>query len=217
MYIFAGPTLHGLDKANLIESNCKILPPVRRGDIEKLVGEHPPAIAVIVDGTFHSYPSVSHMEINEAINMGWKIWGLSSMGAIRAAEMDIFGMQGFGKVYDQYVRDEDFSDDEVTLLHDLDYPFTPLSLPMVQIRGFIESLVDKELINQLDAQSIVDSIKNTWYGSRTKQKLSECLSTILDEKIVMIELEYLEHFDVKKEDLANFLSQKPYIESFSNA
>ncbi|WP_425300876.1 TfuA-like protein, partial [Nocardia wallacei] len=34
------------------------------------------------------------MEIREALEAGWSVWGLSSMGAIRAAEMRLLGMRG---------------------------------------------------------------------------------------------------------------------------
>ena len=38
------------------------------------------------------------------------------MGAIRAREMAHLGMRGFGRVFERFVAEDDFQDDEVALL-----------------------------------------------------------------------------------------------------
>ena len=94
-------------------------PPVRRLDVAKLTAtERRPGTLVIVDGLFHDTLAVGHAEIREAMRRGWRVWGLSSMGAIRAREMAPLGMKGFGRVFERFEAEADFQDDEVALLHE---------------------------------------------------------------------------------------------------
>ncbi len=117
--MFAGPTLArasaiapALDLSGII-----ILPPVKRGDVTRVVQGPEPGVLAIVDGYFHlENLSVGHLEIRLALKRGWQVWGLSSMGAIRAAEMHHMGVHGWGLVFERYRDDPDFRDDEVALL-----------------------------------------------------------------------------------------------------
>ena len=61
---------------------------------------------IICDGVFESQPAVSHAELCRALDGGWAVWGVSSIGAIRAFEMRAEGMRGFGYVYKQFARFE---------------------------------------------------------------------------------------------------------------
>src|SRR5207248_10056382 len=91
--IFAGPTLLGVPEPQLsVLRRMQILPPVKRGSVEAIVGSSDPGTMIIVDGQFHQCLSVGHVEIRVALKTGWEVWGLSSMGAIRAYEMRDLGM-----------------------------------------------------------------------------------------------------------------------------
>src|SRR5262245_21414176 len=117
-YIFVGPTLHrGLAaKLPFALDDFVILPPVKRGDMQRLLGSTRPGIVAVVDGLFHrNNLAIGHAELRDAIAGGWQVWGLSSMGAIRAAELRTLGMRGCGRVYSRYVEDPTFRDDEVAL------------------------------------------------------------------------------------------------------
>src|SRR5262245_27105209 len=142
--MYAGPTLRrALASANKPRlDELTVVPPVERGDIARLVNNSPPGVLVIVDGYFHLRNlSVSHLEIRTALKLGWTVWGLSSMGAIRAAEMHHVGVHGFGDVFARYRDDDDFRDDEVALLHEPTPPYRELSEPLVNIRFGIDALV----------------------------------------------------------------------------
>jgi hypothetical protein len=81
LHLFVGPSAAGMEPELLERPEVVVHAPARRGDIQALV-EHnaQPGCIAIVDGTFHSFPSVGHIEIRHAIEQGWKIWGLASMG-----------------------------------------------------------------------------------------------------------------------------------------
>src|ERR1700730_15150065 len=98
--MFVGPTLATSPRARTLARSYALRRPVRRDDIARLVrGRRKPGVIVIVDGVFHDTLAVGHAEIREALVRGWRVWGLSSMGAIRAREMAHLGMRGFGRVF----------------------------------------------------------------------------------------------------------------------
>jgi hypothetical protein len=83
--LFAGPTLAASAHAQTLvrRRRWRVRPPVRRLDVAKLTAaERRPGIIVIVDGLFHDTLAVGHAEIREAMRRGWRVWGLSSMGAL---------------------------------------------------------------------------------------------------------------------------------------
>ena len=168
--LHVGPSAHGL----AIPPGFETRPPARRGDVDDLVAtREDPGVLIIADGTFHSFPSVGHAEIRTALERGWTVWGLCSMGAIRAAEMRSLGMRGFGSVYQMYVDDPDFDDDEVALLHASEPPYTPVSEPLVHIRSFLADLVARGIL--ADEATTIDVLKNRWYGERTLGLLRKTL------------------------------------------
>ncbi|UMZ10690.1 hypothetical protein I9018_24875 [Pseudomonas sp. MPFS] len=209
--LFVGPSLQGIDSKLLAHENLIVRPPIRRGDIESLIEQSPPSNIAIVDGIFHAHPAVGHAEILSALRAGWKIWGLSSMGAIRACEMDILGMKGFGDVYRQFSSDPNMSDDEVTLIHQEQEPFLSISEPMIHIRFFLRHWLNERIITVEQEQSLIHKIKNMWYGYRTLKFLREALLElpVAAEKID-IALKNFSTYRIKSLDLIEFLKLQPW-------
>lgn len=209
--VFAGPTLFGIDNSLLESHDYTITAPVKRGDIERLVNECTPATIAIVDGVFHAHPAVGHAEILEAMAAGWRVWGLSSMGAIRACEMCELGMLGFGEVYRRFATDPNFSDDEVTLVHQMDSPFIALSEPLIHIRYFLDSMTQQNIIPAIASQKTISHMKNMWYGQRTLSQLKITLgSQGVNPAHVELALENFQDYRLKTLDLENFLKLKPW-------
>jgi len=163
--IFAGPSVHGLDIPT--SGDIAVRPPAMQGDIFRACLSRPRAIGLI-DGYFDGVPSVWHKEILWAMSQGIPVFGSASMGALRAAELDVFGMIGVGRIY-QWYRDgvlED--DDEVALIHGpLETNYLPLSEPMVNVRSTCQAAVAAGILQQLTADSIVESAKHIHYQDRS--------------------------------------------------
>ena len=68
-----------------------------QGDVYRATLDQVQTIAII-DGYFDRVPAVWHKEILWALNMGIRVIGAASMGAIRAAELAPFGMEGVGRI-----------------------------------------------------------------------------------------------------------------------
>jgi hypothetical protein len=212
--IYAGPTSSGIDLYTLDVKGLIVRPPVRRGDIDQLLLEQPaPGRIVIIDGTYHSFPSVGHVEIRCAINAGWDVWGLCSMGAIRAYEMRDMGMRGFGQAYQCFFQHDDFQDDEVSLLHGDEPPYVPLSEPLLHLRGALSQLVTEGRVANSAAAQIVSELKAMWFGYRTLPRVRTMLRAAdggVD--ITAGELESLVFANrIKRQDLLNFMASKPWL------
>lgn len=170
LVLFAGPTIARARaiRPDLAFDGIELRPPVQRGDIPRLVRESaaPSAIA-IVDGKFHQVLAVGHMEIRDAIAAGWTVWGLSSLGAIRAREMHHLGMKGYGRVFEMYCGPGDFRDDEVTLLHEPEPPYRELSEPLVHLRLALRGAAERGVLEGGLVDELVGALEGMYFGDRT--------------------------------------------------
>ena len=135
--IFLGPSLRLADARELLDTDYR--PPAGQGDLLGAAQEKPPAIGLI-DGIFKDAPTVRHREILWAMAQGVPVFGASSMGALRAAELAPQGMIGVGLIYRWFRRFPLLPDDAVAVTHgpaELGSP--PLSDAMVDIRRAISA------------------------------------------------------------------------------
>ncbi len=111
--VFLGPTIPAAEAR--LHLDALYLPPAAQGDVVRAVVEHAPSVIVIIDGVFAQQPAVRHKEILWAMAGGVRVYGASSMGAIRAAELHDYGMVGHGFVFRWYRRTVLADDDEVAV------------------------------------------------------------------------------------------------------
>jgi hypothetical protein len=172
-FIFIGPSL-SLDRAKK-HLDAVFLPPVKFGDIYRIVRLYNPQIIGVIDGYFNQVPAVWHKEILWAINQGACVYGAASMGALRAAELDALGMIGCGKIYQAYQKsvlppyvDEVFEDDdEVAVTHaPAEMGYTPLSEAMVNIRVTLARAHQQQIIDLQTRNSLIRIAKNLFYPQR---------------------------------------------------
>ena len=219
LILYAGPTLALLPEPQIVEERgFEILPPIQRGDISLLCQNRLPGVIVIVDGFFQHALAISHMEIREAINLGWSVWGLSSIGAIRAYEMRELGLQGFGTVFNLFCQENDFQDDEVALLHEPIPPYRMFSEPLVHIRAAVTEIQDCGLLSSDTCNQIVSSLKQMWFGARTLKVFEQELERIVGyAKLTEIKsiIYPFDRFRIKTADLEKFLKIAPYITKYS--
>jgi hypothetical protein len=162
--VFLGPTLAHSEARAVLEA--EYLPPARHGDVLRAALRRPRVIAV-VDGIFERTPAVWHKEILFALSEGIRVYGAASIGALRAAELDSFGMLGIGDVYLAYADGELEDDDEVAVAHgDADYAFRAMSDSMVDVRATLEAAVAQEVITENVAARITARVKATFYAQR---------------------------------------------------
>ncbi len=215
VFLFAGPTLTSSARACLLARPLHLRPPVRRGDVDELAATRKrPGVIVLVDGVFHDTLAVGHAEIRTALERGFRVWGLSSMGAIRAREMASLGMRGFGEVYERFVREDDFQDDEVALLHQPTAPYRPASEPLVHLRKAIEHLVTLSVVGRRGGREVVEELKSRWYGERTIHAAVHALAKRAPrtQEAIEREMSAFERFRIKTLDLERFLERRPWLD-----
>jgi hypothetical protein len=169
IYVFLGPTL--AEKDARAELDAVYLPPVSAGDIYRLWRRHPRAIGII-DGYFDRVPAVWHKEIMWMMERGVHVFGGAGLGALRAAELDSFGMHGVGWVY-QAFRDETLDrDDEVAVRHaTADDGYRPLSEAMVNIRRTLAAAEHQGIISAATAGILETTGTALFYHDRTWPEL----------------------------------------------
>lgn len=143
--------------------------PVKRGDILKAISEKPDIIGII-DGVFHHSPAVAHKEIMKALKMGITVVGGSSMGALRASELDDLGMVGIGYVYKQYRSGAITSDDDVALSFD-PVNKVPISEALVNVDYKLDLAVKEGIITEEDKDYVHNIAKEIYYPKRSLQNI----------------------------------------------
>ncbi len=162
--VFLGPSCD-LTAARAILPDAEFRPPAARGDIAQAAADGASAI-VLIDGVFLQDCAVGHREVLGVLRSGVTVVGASSMGALRAAELDGFGMVGIGEVYRRYRSGELESDDEVALVYDPESGYA-LSEPLVNIRATLEAAVADGEIAQSDADAVLAAAKILYFPERT--------------------------------------------------
>lgn len=164
--VYLGPSLT-LEKAKAIMPEAEFLPPIQCTDMIKAIARKPQKI-IIIDGYFEQCAAVWHKEILLALEAGIEVYGASSMGALRAAELADFGMQGVGKVYEEFKCGELEDDDEVAVLHKpADEQFRCMTDAMVNVRASVQAAYNQEIIAQHLADHTIQEAKALFYKHRT--------------------------------------------------
>jgi hypothetical protein len=164
-YVFLGSTLEATAVRGVIDA--VVLPPVQQGDVYRLTLRRPQAIG-IVDGRFQDVPAVWHKEILWAITQGVPVYGSASMGALRAAELSVFGMRGVGWVFEAYRDGAIEDDDEVAVSHgSRDEGFAVRSEAMVNIRRTLAAAQLAGVVGAHTGAALADLVKAEFYPLRS--------------------------------------------------
>ncbi|HZK29876.1 MAG TPA: TfuA-related McrA-glycine thioamidation protein [Methanoregula sp.] len=196
--VFLGPSLDQAAAEKILAE--QYFPPARRGDL-LAAAEKGATIIGLIDGVFHQESAVAHREILTAIKKGVKVVGASSMGALRAVEMDTLGMVGVGEIYRMYKSGELESDDEVALVFD---PSSGLALsePLINIRFTLKRAMREGIITLAEHDLLLASARSLFYPKRTYRAIVASTMDTIDEKIREQFLEWVSEntVDQKRED-----------------
>ncbi len=167
--VFAGPSLLAEDRRAY--PAVEFFPPVANGDIFRLVGNLPQHIGII-DGYFGDQLSVFHKEILWAMAQGARVCGAASMGALRAAELDVYGLVGIGAIYRAYRDGDLIEDDAVAVQHgpaELDYLATTVAI--VDVQATVEALVADASVSQEQEECLLIAARAVHFSDRTWQEI----------------------------------------------
>ncbi|MGW0795948.1 TfuA-like protein [Streptomyces sp. NPDC002692] len=166
IHVFSGPTLPPHDPV-LASPHVRVRPPVRHGDL------FDPAIAdtdtvVLVDGLYHQAPAVRHKEILALLGRGVRVIGAASIGALRAAELHPFGMEGVGTVFGLYRSGVLTGDDEVAVGQD-PVDGRAVTWPLVSLRHVLGLALEAGVLPPGPGVvgRLVEELRGVYYAQRT--------------------------------------------------
>lgn len=208
--VFLGPSLR-LSDAKQIYPDADYQPPVACGEILKTLEKQPKRIAII-DGYFHYTAAVWHKEILYALDKNVEIFGASSMGALRAAELYHFGMQGVGTIFNAYKEGVLQDDDEVAVLHATEkLEYIAKTDAMVNIRATLQDAYNSDLLSHEDTYFLLEKLKNSFYQKRNLiHEVSQFCEQKKRDKVKLLTWIKQNYHDQKKQDaivLLNTLAQ----------
>lgn len=166
---FAGPSLAATDRAAHPDVDWR--PPAEAGDLLRLCAAEGD-IVCLIDGYFDYRPAVRHKELLLLLSRGVTILGASSIGALRAAEMDSLGMIGIGPIYRAFASGRLYADDEVALIHaPEEWAWKALSLPLVDCRAELHRSVKSRFLRPEEAREAFRAARSIHYADREWQRL----------------------------------------------
>ena len=203
--VFLGPSLETEHAKRILDAEYR--PPAARGDIFKAVQEGAKIIGLI-DGVFFQACAIAHREILYALEKGVRVVGASSMGALRASELDVYGVEGVGRIYEQYKNGELVSDDEVALLFEPE-SLKPLSEPLVNIRYNLDCAEERGIITNEVKVKLVDIARSLYYPERVYERILSDAEGEVDQETFEQLKKFLteERRDLKREDAIEALKR----------
>lgn len=200
--VFIGPSI---TKAEALKHlDAVFLAPAKQGDVYAAYLQYKPAAIGMIDGHFENVPAPWHKEILWVMAQGVKVYGASSMGALRAAELHSFGMIGVGEIFEDYKSGLLEDDDEVAVIHgpaELGYPV--LSEAMASIRKTLAAAHAQSVIGKDVYDAALSIAKSLFYRDRTYSNILEKLKAS-DAKDLSAWLEQGK-IDLKKQDAIELL------------
>jgi len=165
--IYLGPSLPVAAALGILEA--AYLPPIRRGDLARLPADI--KCIGIVDGEFYQSLAVSPKEILPFLERGVRVFGASSMGALRAVELESYGMVGVGRIFEWFRDGAIDAEDEVALVYD---PETcrALSQPLVNIRVALYAAAERGIIDASEASALIGELRQLWFPERSYRLVS---------------------------------------------
>lgn len=193
--VFSETTLNA-DEVSCLAPGTQVLPSAKKGDVLRCLSCNPTAM-IIIDGSFDQTPAVWHKEIMQALEQGVRVIGVSSMGALRAAELYPCGMIGFGEIYERY-RSLAINDDEEVAVHFFYHHGEVFStIALINLRITVENMQ----ISEEEKCKLIDTLKSIHYKNRDWPTIAQLLGY---EQTEQLKAHYI---DVKKNDALACLKQ----------
>jgi hypothetical protein len=166
--IFLGPSLSHEKARKIFDADYR--PPARKGDFLRLAAADFDVVEMaigFVDGVFlQDYPPTPIEVYHLARKNGVLLVGAASLGALRAVELEKFGMVGIGKIFQLYKTGKVNADDEVAVTFASEGDYQLQSEAMIDIRYNLYLAHKKKVINEKAKSVLVRLAKEIYFPHR---------------------------------------------------
>lgn len=165
--IFLGPSLSREKARKILDADYRL--PAKKGDLLQLILKEVNIVG-LVDGYFlQDYPPTPIEVYNLVKKRNVKVFGSSSLGALRAVELEKYGMMGIGKIFRLFRDGILESDDEVAVTF-TDYT-NYKSEALIDIRYNLFLAQKYKIIDIKTRRSILNVSKQTYFPYRTYEDI----------------------------------------------
>ncbi len=165
--IFLGPSLSHEKARKIFDADYRA--PARKGDFLRLAADFDVVGMAVgfVDGVFlQDYPPTPIEVYHLARKNGVHLAGAASLGALRAVELEKFGMVGIGKIFQLYKTGKLNADDEVAVTFASESDYQLQSEAMIDIRYNLYLAHKKGLISEKAKSLLVKLAKEIYFPHR---------------------------------------------------
>ncbi|MFL6523685.1 MAG: TfuA-like protein [Nitrososphaera sp.] len=165
--IFLGPSLSHKKAREIFDADYR--PPAKKGDFLRLAADFDVAEMMVgfVDGVFlQDYPPTPIEVYHLARKKGVLLAGAASLGALRAVELENFGMVGIGKIFQLYKSGRLNADDEVAVTFASEDDYQLQSESMIDIRYNLYLAHKSNVISEKAKRLLVKLAKETYFPHR---------------------------------------------------
>jgi TfuA protein len=171
--VFVGPSLDPEKARTILEADYR--PPAKKGDLIKLIMslDEKETVVGLIDGYFLlDYPPTPIEVYQLIVRPNTVVIGSSSIGALRAVELEKFGMIGIGKIFQLFKHGKLDADDEVAVTFSQDL-YRLQSEAMVDIRYNLYLSLKRGFVDKETKDAIAKVAKSIYFPYRTYQNIIE--------------------------------------------
>ena len=182
--VYLGPTLKREEAIKILDADYR--DPAKKGDFLMLSRDSDEKKFVgFIDGVFlHDYPPPPIEVYHLATRKNIELIGASSLGALRAVELEKFGMKGIGKIFQLYKNGLINADDEVAVTFVRGSNILQ-SEAMIDIRFNLFLAYKRRIITNETKKRIAKIAKNIYFPFRNYEDIikltQQQLPSIYDE------------------------------------
>lgn len=168
--VYLGPTLSREEASKILDADYR--DPAKKGDFLRLSHTSDEKKYVgFIDGVFlHDYPPSPIEVYHLATRKNIELIGASSLGALRAVELEKFGMKGIGKIFQLFKNGILNADDEVAVTFVRDKNILQ-SEALIDIRFNLFLAYKKGIITKQTKRRFVKIAKNIYFPFRNYEDI----------------------------------------------
>ncbi|MEU0040045.1 TfuA-like protein [Streptomyces sp. NPDC006333] len=161
-------------------------------------------VVVVIDGYYHHQLGPRHKEYLGLMHRGVSVIGASSIGALRAAELEPYGMTGVGQVFNWYKSGRVLGDDAVAVAHSMQGAYESESVPLVNILAALDAAVQQHLLAEDEVIGLMTVLGEEYYPLRSHRRVQEILLSLSKDSLATWYSERISQdgfaFDQKRRD-----------------